>query len=452
MVYQSLWDIDGNGEKIWYLATDLDLSNPVKWVVKLREGVKFANGNPLTADDVLFSLYRANNRTGEPMTFPELDYDNCKAIDDYTVEIAFHQFDIGYVSGFAQCFIFDKESHDDNAIATIPNGTGPYAVSEYVINSHLNLTARDDYWGDKPPIKTLHFVLLSEEAQRVNALQTGIVDISGVPFQDIEFVQTLDGLTVQFISNAMTRTIYMNPSQNHSSVFYDNVDARKAVAYAIDRQAIIDIAYSGFAKESRHMFSGDNVDMEDRFLDKGIYGVGYDPVKAKELAESSGLAGKEVLLINNGSADGVVVAELLQSDLKAIGVTVNVLNLDPGSWLSYVFDDTQYDIAVDFTLAPSQTLAQNFYSWTNYHVGGAFTRNPWPGSEKSLPVINTIMTISDPAQLSDIYMELTDTLTEAMLWYSLVDLQNAVAYNSKLIGYAPMLIGNVHYNELSWAA
>jgi ABC-type transport system substrate-binding protein len=146
------------------------------------------------------------------------------------------------------------------------------------------------------------------------------------------------------------------------------------------------------------------------------------------------------------------VAELIQANLAEIGVTATVQNLDPGSWLSIVFDDTQYDMAVDMTVAPSMTLAQHFYSWINFHVGGSYTRNPWPGKDRALELANSVMSMSDPQQLSDTYMELTQLQTDAMLWFNLVDQMRAVAYNSNLSGYNMMISGGMDYGQLSWTA
>ena len=128
-------------------------------------------------------------------------------------------------------------------------------------------------------------------------MQIGTVDIAQIPYQDIEFVQGLDGLPF-ICSTAMTRTLFFNPSEQ--SVFYHNPDARKAVALAIDSQAIADISYSGFADVSRLPVAVANVDVEDSYLDLGVYGIGYNPELAREYAEKAGIVGKKILLINNG--------------------------------------------------------------------------------------------------------------------------------------------------------
>ena len=449
MVYETLWDIDADGNMVWMLATGIEYIEPTIWRISLREGVVFENGNPFTAEDALFSVFRGNTRVGEPPYLPELDMEKSKVIDDYTIELIFNQYDLSYVAGMTSLCMFDVESFDEEAITTTPMGTGPYTLSAYVINSHLDLVARDDYWGGTTPaIKNLHFMVLAEDAQRVNALQTNTVDISGVPFQDIEYVQSLAGITVLLAPTASTDAVYFNVSEH--SFFYQNPDARRAVAASIDRDAIANIAFSGFAEPSRLPLSMANVDVEDRFLDLGAYGVGYDLDLARQLAESSGLINEEILLINPGLSAAVVECEIIQAGLREIGVTCVVQSLDAGSWLSYIFDPTQYDMAISSTYTPSRTLAQNYYAWASFMVGGTYFTTPWPGSDRYVELVSDIMAESDPAVRSERYMELTEIHSDAVIWFSLVDTVTANAHNSDLKGYEPMLMGNVNYAKLSW--
>jgi peptide/nickel transport system substrate-binding protein len=402
-------------------------------------------------------LKRANNRTGEPATFPLLNLEKTKALSEYIVEIVFDSYDMSYKYSFSTTLMFDTETCGGDILAeslsTTPNGTGPYAVTDYLINGYLDLTAREGgYWGEKPAIKSLHFEIMTEDSQRVTALETGLVDIASVPYADVEYVQTLENYTVNIgaASSGTSIALYFNPAEN--SPFYDNPDARKAVALAIDKQAIAEIAYSGFASASRLPVSVYSSGIEERFMDIGVYGIGYNPELAKELAEQAGIIGKEILVIDNGSPDRQVVAELIQANLKEIGIEVKIQNLDAGSWFAVVFDDTMFDMAIDITGIPSNTVAQNYYSWINFHIGGSFTRNPWPGKERALELANRVMSISDPKELSDTCMELTQLQIDAMLWYNLVDLKSATAYNSDINGYETMYAGNVNYASLAWVS
>ena len=453
MIYEPLWKFDENNNQIWVLATGVDVIEPTKWHIHIREGVTFANGDKFDAYDVLFSFMRGNTRVGEPKFFNNLDEENTKVIDDYTLELIWLVHDMVHMSTVATMLMFDKDATDEATVATVTNGTGPYVVTDYVTNSHFNLTLRDDYWGEKPAIQNLSFKILSEDSQRVNAIQTGTVDIAAIPFQDISYVQGLQGINVDITPSLTTKSLYFNISP--TSVFHDNVDARMAVAHAIEREGIVDIAYSGHVTPSRMPMSVANKDWEERFLDLGIYGepdYGYNPTLAKELAEKSGLTSKTIKLINNGSSDEVVMCELIQANLKEIGVTVDVNNLDMGSWASILFDDTQYDMAIDFTSGPSGTLAQNLSAWYQYGGGMSYTYNSHPGDERYRALIDGIMAISDPKQLSDIYMQLFEIHAEAMLWYGLVDMINAYALNADLRGDAKLFGSAFDYSKFYWAS
>jgi peptide/nickel transport system substrate-binding protein len=446
MIYQPLWHFDADANQVWVLATGITYHEPTRWHVHIREGVTFASGDPLTAEDVLFSFWRGNNRAGEPPFVSQLNLDLSSVIDDYTVELVFDEFSIAIEPGLAGLFMFHRDTFDEDTVATTTNGTGPFRVEEHVINSHFFLTARDDFWGDPPQIRNIRFRILAEDAQRVNALQTATVDIAGVPFQDIQFVQTLNDINVLIRPTAVSRVIYMNIHPR--SPFHNNTDARRAVAYSIDRQAIVDIAYNGFASVSRLPVSIDNIDIEDRFLDHGVYGTGQNLERARELAISSGLVDQEILFINNGTSDMVVVAELVQANLREIGVTANIWTLDTGSWLGVVFDEEAWDMAVDFTSAPNRTYASNSVSWARFHAGGAYTRYYWPGGEEYLAYAAVMNSTVDPAERGRMLMRMTEILVDSMIWYSTADLQQAIAYSVDIANFHTLMGGNIIYYNL----
>ena len=454
LCYDSLWDFDSEGNQIWKLATGLDLEDEGRtWIIHLREGVKFSNGNPLTADDVIFTLYLANNREGEPDYFPEMDLDNTKALDDYTVSVAFHNYDMSYITSITSMLIIDKESYDETAIMTKPIGTGPYKLVDYVVNSHLKLERKDEYWGPLPSIKYINFYLYTEDAQKTNALQTGAIDVCDIPFQDIDYISSFENYSVEIGDSAqsMTRAVYFNATEN-SKVFYNNPDARKAVAMAIDREAIVDIVFNGYGVVSRAPVSASCVDITEDMLDYGVYSIGYNPEKAKELAIKSGLVDQTISISTNGTSQSVTIAECIQADLNAIGVkNVVINNYDSGSWLAVAFDPTACgDMLIDFTGTPSKTVAQNMQAWYLYHIGGGYTRSPFEGKERYEELIDGIMAITDRDELTRRYKELIQIHTDALLWFNICDVCSAYAHHSKLEGFRIMRMGHIDYANMYW--
>ncbi|MBQ8831091.1 MAG: ABC transporter substrate-binding protein [Oscillospiraceae bacterium] len=453
-VYQQLWDINSAGEMEWVLATGIEYVSDTVWHIKIREGVKFQNGNPLTAEDVVYSLVSANSREGEPAFLPYMDMENTKALDDYTVEFVLKQYDFSYLYSMTYLPIFDKESFDPAVAATTPNGTGPYELADYVVNSHIKLQLRTDggYWGEMPSIKYLNFLMFTEDAQKTNALQTGALDIARVPYQDIEYIESVGGYTVdlQKSSNGGGRALYFNATE-HSDIFYNNPDARKAVAMAIDAEAVCAIAYSGYATPARMLCSTGCIDTKEEYYDQGVYATGYNPEEAKALAEKAGLIGKTLTISTNGTSDAIVTAELIQADLEAIGIHVEINNYDSGSWLAVAFDPSNAgDMLVDFTGVPSNTIAQNLSCWYLYHLGGGYTTIEFEGKDTLDGIAAVVMGVRDEEERAKMNKQMFDILNEQLLWFGICDLTTATAYPEGLKGYEVQNQGFINYGKLSW--
>lgn len=432
-VYEPLWEFDEDYENMRFvLATSIDDSDPLKWIVKLRDDVTFANGNKFTADDVVFSLYLANNRKGEPPYFLYMDNTETgtKALDDYTVEIVFTQFNVSYENSFATVLMVDKESYNANTAAYETNGTGPYKVTDYVIQSSLDLTLRDDYWGQVPPIKNITYKVLMEDAQRVNALETGEVDVSGVPFQDVEYVKGMEELLVRERPARSCRAVYVNVT-DPDCIFYDSMDARLAVFHAINPASVLKIVYNNYGDVAQAPYTMNAVDANPDDFGKGIYGSGYDPELAKQLAESSGLTKVTLTLINNGTSDMVTTSELVQQALKEIGVKVDVKTTDAGSWLTYRFDDKSFDMCVDFTGGLSATVDAPL--WWQYagNCGTDTTKTPAAAAHLR-ELTDAIAMEPDAAVRKQMVSDISNELINLNYFYNLVDMATFQAYNKNL--------------------
>ncbi|MCL2124918.1 MAG: ABC transporter substrate-binding protein [Oscillospiraceae bacterium] len=452
LIYDTLWVIDENDNIDWRVATALDRSDPLKWIITIRDDVYFENGNKLTASDVLFSLTLVENRRGEPALFGNVDFDNSRVIDDTTIEVCFSIYNINIVYYFATTFLFDEESFDYEKVAYETMGSGPYTLQDYVVNSHMILKKRDGYWGTPALIDTITFRVMVEEAQRVNALQTGEVDISSVPFQDIEFVKTLPNCEVLMTSTTMTTSLWFNTHPDRG-LFTNNLDARLAVAHAIDPQAVLNVAFSGYGNLGRAPYSSAITDVFPALLDLGIYDHGYDPELARSYAEKAGLMDKTLVLINNGSPSNVTTCELIHGFMKDIGVTVEIRSYDMGSWLAVVFDGSAWDMSIDFTAG--NTVAQALQFWWAMQAGGDYA-NPdsistYPGKDRYIELASDIMSVTDRAELDSRYQEMTDILIESVIYMTLVESVGAQAYNPNLV-LPRLMYGAIDYKAAYWAS
>jgi peptide/nickel transport system substrate-binding protein len=445
---EPLFDIDEKGNKVWVLATAIEEVTPIQWIVHLREGIKFSNGNPWTADDVLFTLDIHNNHPIYPPSIPALNVAASRKLDDYTVELNFDSYDLSVVYNFPTIQFYDAESYVTDDYVMNPIGTGPYLVTEYVINSHCYLKADPNYWGTAGKIENLHFRVINEPAQIVNALTTGTVDVVTIPSQDVSYVQGLPDYKVILRSTGSSTALWFNTTTN--SIF-QNEDARRAASHAIDRQAIANLVYFGNAELSRWPLPMATLDIQPQFVDMDdTYKIGYDVELAKQYAEKAGIVGKDVKIITNGTAETITMAEIVQQSLKEIGVNASINNYDVASGFSNTQDTTLYDIFFSGLWVPSNTAAQQFFGWYTYMP--SLNQGVWEGKDRFAELAAGIMAIYDDAERAAAVAEMTGIFAKAVPWYALIEPQTGIGYNKDLAPGPFMAAGNTYYGDWAWTA
>lgn len=359
-VMESLWEMGLDGTVIMRLAESYTYLEPDHIEVKLKEGIKFSNGSDLTASDVMFTfeLYRDTPGMNATQKTRLLDFERTAVRDEYTIDLYTNVPDVSFVSNCGQVFIYDEQTYDADAAQTCPIGTGPYVVTDYVVNSHVVIERRDDYWGEAPALKTITFRVLAEPSQRVNALETGLVDMAPIALSDVDYVDSLDGIKTISRPGAW---LYLGINIQQGYAMSDP-EARYAVCHAIDRQALSDLVYYGKATLLTNPWPRSLQGNTDDLQNRGVYEKGYDVELAKQYAEKSGLVGKTLTLANNGSAETVTCCEMIQGMLEAIGVHTNIVAYDAASFMTVKSDPTAYDICVSNGVVGNNLIGDSFKS------------------------------------------------------------------------------------------
>ncbi|MCL2125063.1 MAG: ABC transporter substrate-binding protein [Oscillospiraceae bacterium] len=439
------YDMEGNF--IWELATGIDEVSSSLWVIHLREGVTFSNGSKFDAKDVWFTFERYIYSPRGNWFLTCFDLDNSRIVDDYTIEIALSQYSVQQMGSLCQIFIVDAETFDEDDFAMNPVGTGPYVVTEYVMNSHVYMEARDDYWGGKPLIKNIHYRVINEDSQIVNAIEAGTLDIAAIPSQDREYVKSLPGFNVTEYYTVFVPTISFN--MDMISVM-SNLDARLAVCYAADRQAMINLAYFGYGTVGTYPVSEHCYDYEPRFANlHPTYSVGRDLDLAKQHAEAAGLVGKDIIVITNGSSAYIASAEVLQANLKEIGVNLIINNYDGATYMDAsqdptLFDMTMYAVASPQCLAIGQLYEYILWGSAQYGSGG------WAEFGDYIALGAAAVSEPDMAKRSDMLYQLSMMFMDATPWYAIGDMTAAMGINSELGGGEILGSGVMKYNTWYW--
>ena len=322
------------------LATSWKALDATTWEFKLRKGVKWHDGKPFTADDVVFSFARAPEVPNSPSSFATFTKGKTiTKVDSHTIRVktaAPHPLTPNDVS---QLMIISKAAAEGASTADFNSGkaaigTGAFRFVEWVPNDRLILERNEDYWGDKPEWSRIVIKPIKSGPARVAALLAGDVEfIDKVPTTDIPRLKTDDNLSLsQGVSN---RVIYLHIDQfREDSPFVKakdggaiknplmDVRVRKAISKAINRDAIVERVMEGIAIPAGQL------------LPEGFFGVSpklkpepYDPNGAKKLLAEAGVPNGFKLTIhgpNDRYINDAKIAEAIAQMLTRVGIETAV--------------------------------------------------------------------------------------------------------------------------------
>jgi peptide/nickel transport system substrate-binding protein len=344
-VYEGLVTRDKELKIAPALAESWETLTPTHWRFHLRHNVKFHNGDPFTADDVLFSAERVRAKGSNFLSNVPPDAKFVK-VDDYTVDVMLDAPNPILISQWDGWYIMDKkwcEEHDavapTPASATTPsyaslheNGTGPFTIESHQPGVKTVFKAFPGWWG-KPEhnLKEIVFTPIASDATRVAALLSGEVDVvEPVPLQDIQRVNASGNATV--MNGPEIRTIFLGMDQSRDELLYSSVKGknpfkdlrvREAFYKAIDIEAIKNRVMRGLSTPSALMIAPQLYP-----LSKDFTRPKYDPDGAKKLLAEAGYPDGFQLTMdcpNDRYVNDAAICQAVVGMLARIGVKIDLL-------------------------------------------------------------------------------------------------------------------------------
>jgi peptide/nickel transport system substrate-binding protein len=345
-LYDALLGWDQNYKLTNLLAEEVSSNaNATVWTVKLRSGVVFHDGTPMTADDVIYSYNRIINPKAPGMGATQLaalKSSGIKKIDASTVQFTLDSPNSVFDEAMA---VYGNTIVPQNFNPKAPIGTGPFKLKSFSPGQQIVFTANRDYWGEVPHVDDLTIIEFADPTARVNALLGGNVDaISDLPSSQVKVVQAQGMKVLDAHTGAwqpFTMRIDVKP--------FDDVRVRQAFRLMIDRQAMISQAYGGYGWVGNDMYAP---------FDPGTPQLAQreqDIDQAKSLLSQAGYNNDLKVTLTTSDAVGgsaVAAAQVFAQQAKAAGVTVNVNKVDPS-----IFYGNQY---------LTWPFAQDFWYTRNY--------------------------------------------------------------------------------------
>jgi peptide/nickel transport system substrate-binding protein len=341
-VFEGLTRIGSKGEVLPDLAESWTVSEDgTVYTFKLHSGVKFHDGTDFDANDVKFSLDRA--RGADSVNAQKALFAHIKdvtVVNPTTVKVTLDepQGDFLYDMGWGDAVIVAPESASGNK--EHPVGTGPFKFDHWAKGSEITLVKNPDYWGKPVALDKAVFRIIPDAAAAIPALLSGDVQaFPNAPVGDaLDQIKSDPNLKV-VVGTTEGETIM---SINNKKPPFDKLAVRQALASAIDRKAVIDAASSGLGTPIGSHFSPADAGYIDL---TGVYP--YDVAKAKEYLKEAGLPDgfKATLKLppTPYARDG---GQVIQSELKEIGVDVQIIPLEWADWLKQVFTDKDFDLTI----------------------------------------------------------------------------------------------------------
>ncbi|TDL31487.1 ABC transporter substrate-binding protein [Jeotgalibacillus sp. S-D1] len=327
----------------WEIAED-----GLTYTFKLQEGVTFHDGEPLNAEAVVYNFDRWAQGTEDKFYYYKSMFggfgddeghviESVTATDDMTVEFKLKRPQAPFLKNLAMSpfGIGSPKAIDemgDEGFNETPVGTGPFKFVEWKRNERIVIEKYEDYWQEGlPKLNQVIFRSIPENSARLNALTSGEIDLAdGVNPSDSTQIE--DNAELQLFERPSMNVGYLGLTTTREP--FDDPKVRQAMNYAIDRQAIVDAFFEGRAEVAKNpmpsVIAGYNDDIE---------GYEYDPEKAKELLKEAGLEdGFEMDLWampvpRPYMPDGQKVAEAIQNNLSAVGITAEIVTYE---WATYL--------------------------------------------------------------------------------------------------------------------
>ena len=336
-IYDNLVTRNTAGKIVPQIATSWKLLNDTTMEFKIRTDVKFHDGTPLTAGDVVFSIKRITNpdfKSPQLGQFNSIVDATATAPDTVVVKTAKPYPPL--LAQLVKLSIVSKayvEKVGNEKMSQVPMGSGPYKFVSWQKGIKVTLAANENYWRGKPPFAKVEFRAVKEASTRIADLRTGKADLI-VSLNSDNAAELKSASNLKVLSVPTERVAYLMMNTEYGPL--TDVRVRRAVAYALNRPLIINALLGGYSKIIDELLTPAHFGYI-----KGVKTYPYNPEKAKQLLAEAGYKDGVTLELITAPVFDQRIVQAIQQQLSKVGIKVDISMSDMSTFLKGRRDDPE---------------------------------------------------------------------------------------------------------------
>ena len=438
-VFEGLMKPTSDGDLTPAIAESYTLSDDQKtYTFTLRQGVKFHNGETVTADDVVYSIQRcADDTNGEPLVSAFKAIESVEKVDDQTVAITLKAPDNEFLAYLTTAILPADYDQQDTA----PVGTGPFKFVSRSVQENLIVEKFADYWGEKAHLDKVTFKIYEDANALMSALSAGSVDMAG--HLTIDQVDTIGTGTYKTLEGTMNlvQALYLNNDVKP----FDNEKVRQAMCYAVNVDEILDLTSEGHGtKIGTSIYPAFT-----KYFDASLADAyPYDVDKAKQLLADAGYADgfSMTITVPSNYTPHMNVAQVLVEQLAKVGITATIKPVEWETWVSDTYTNRNFESTVIGFDAATLSAGALLNRWMSDNDKNMINYNN-PEYDKVMQEANAS---TDDAKQTELYKQAAAMLSETAANVYIQDLADFVLLKNNLDGYQfyplyVMDLSTVHY-------
>jgi peptide/nickel transport system substrate-binding protein len=343
-IYEGLIKVDRNGKFVAGLATKWEVSADGKvYTFALRQGVKFHNGESFNAQVAKWNLDRAKAEStvnAHPEYFRGIV--KIETPDDNTLVLHLKDVDALFIAHLAEGDAVMLPMKGFENAKSNPVGTGPFQFAKWVRGDRVEMARFDGYWNSELPyLDKVTIKFIGDASAQVAALKAGDIDVIGYILAPELASQMSKDKQFKVYNGTTTAEVIM--STNNKAKPFDNKMVRQAMAYAIDRQAVVDLVMFGYGTPIGSHWSPSTpyyVDLTGKFA--------YNPEKAKELLAKAGFPNgfEATIKLPAIYAYSKRAGEVIADQLAQVGIKLKIEIVEWGQWIERIFKKKEYQLTM----------------------------------------------------------------------------------------------------------